>query len=336
MPVRLPSVWDDTRVTLVTTLVRLPTVRQLFLPFLSFALACVGSTSLAAQTRTADPAKRGIALSEFPRFVKLADGVYGYEEIRAPGFTTVSLVVVGSNGVLVADGQGSTAATATMLERIRSLTPLPVRWYVMGSDHGDHTAGNSVLPKHITYIVHRNSRSQLLRDSASAPAGRAVIVPPVAMPADSQAIDVGGIPVIIKFMGRAHTGGDLMVQLPLQKILFMSEAYLNRVFPAMRSAYPSEWVATLDRALALRGVTHYIPGHGFIETPGASREELVEFRDALVAVIAEAKRLHALGLSADDAIRAAQWGKYAEWFLAGQQGPIAVRKVYEEIAGTLK
>ncbi len=303
-----------------------------------FAAATLAvTTPLVAQTRTADPAVRGVALTEFPRFVKLADGVYGYEEIRAPGFTTVSLVVIGRDGVLIADGQGSVAATTTMLGRIRTLTPLPVKWYVVGSDHGDHTAGNSVLPTGITYIVHRNSRAQLLRDSAAAPAGRAaVIVPPVAMSADTQSIDVGGIPVTVRFLGRAHTGGDLMVQLPSHGILFMSEAFLNRVFPAMRSAYPTEWVATVDRALALRGVTRYIPGHGFIEAPGASREELVAFRAALVAVIAEVKRLHGLGMSEAEAVKAAQWGQYGEWFLAGQQAAVAVKKVYEELNGGLK
>lgn len=290
----------------------------------------------AAVVRTADPAARGVALSEFPRMIKLADGVYGYEEIRAPGFTTVSLVVIGRDGVLIADGQGSVAATTTMLERIRTLTPLPIKWYVMGSDHGDHTAGNSVLPKDITYIVHRNSRAQLLRDSAAAPAGRAVMVPPVAMTADEQTLDVGGIPVVVRFMGRAHTGGDLMVQLPTHGMLFMSEAYLNRVFPAMRSAYPTEWIATIDRALALRGVTRFIPGHGFIEEHGVSREELAAFRGALVATIAEVKRLHALGLTADEAVKQAQWGPYSGWFLAGQQAPIVVRRVYDEIEGKLK
>jgi hypothetical protein len=95
----------------------------------------------ASQVRTADPAKRGVALSAFPRTIKLADNVYGYEEIRQPGFTTVSLFVVGVNGVLVADGQGSPAATQTMLQQIRQVTTKPVKWHV-GSDHGDHTAGN--------------------------------------------------------------------------------------------------------------------------------------------------------------------------------------------------
>jgi glyoxylase-like metal-dependent hydrolase (beta-lactamase superfamily II) len=115
----------------------------------------------------------------------------------------------------------------------------------------------------------------------------------------------------------------------------MSESYLNRVFPAMRTAYPSEWVATIDRALKM-DVTRFVPGHGFIEEPAVSREELVAFKGALVAVIAEVKRLHALGLSADDAVKQANWGSYKDWFLVDQQGPIAVRKVYEEIEGKLK
>lgn len=311
--------------------------------FVAFvALLSLGaSRSLEAQPRTADPAKRGVALSDFPRIVRLADNVYGYEEIRQPGFTTVSLFVVGRNGVLLADGQGSPAATRTMLEKIRTVTSLPVRWYVVGSDHGDHTAGNAELPKDITFIVHPTSRAQLVRDSTSAAASarggqppRVVVVPPRAMTGDKETIDVGGILVDVRFLGRAHTGGDLVVHLPREKILFMGEAYLNRVFPAMRSAYPDEWVSVIDRALAM-DITRYVPGHGFIEEPAVSREELVTYRQALVDVIAEVKRLHATGASVEEAARQANWGSYREWFLAEQQGPIAVRRVYEQLLGRL-
>ena len=323
--------------------------------FAAAAVLCgsVASLPLAAQPRTADPVKRGLALADFPRFVKLADGVYGYEEIRSPGFTTVSLIVVGRNGVLIADGQGNPAATQTMLDKIRSITTVPVKWYVVGSDHGDHTAGNRVLPPGITWIVHPTSRAQLQRDSANAaaasaraaadaagrgaaaPAPRVVVVPPLAMTGDRETVDLGGITVEVLFLGRAHTGGDLMVHVPREKILFMSEAYLNRVFPAMRSAYPSEWIRTVDRALAM-DVRRYVPGHGFIEEPGPSRDELAEFRRALEAVIAEGKRLHALGLSAEDAVKQANWGAYREWFIADQQAPIAIRRIYDEIEGRLR
>ena len=307
------------------------------IPALAIVLALgLNVHSVDAQVRTADPAKRGVALAEFPRFVKLANNVYGYEEIRAPGFTTVSLVVVGKDGVLIADAQGSAEATRTMLERIRTLTPLPVKWYVVGSDHGDHTAGNSELPKDVRYVVHPTSLAQLKRDSAAATPPRAVVVPRAAMTGDSETIDVGGKRVIARFLGRAHTGGDLMVEIPDEGILFMSEAYLNRVFPAMRSAYPSEWVAVVDKALAMPGIKRYVAGHGFVEEPARSREELVAYRDALKAVIAEVKRLHDSGMSVDDAVKSAKWGEYGEWFLAESQEPIAVRRVYDELNGKLR
>ena len=286
------------------------------------ALAVSIAATASAQVRTAYPDKRGVKLSEFPRVIKLADNVYGYEEIRQPGFTTVSLFVVGNDGVLIADGQGSPAATQTMLNHVAKVTSKPVKWYVVGSDHGDHTAGNAVLPKDITFIVSKPSQAQLKLAAR-------------AMTSDRQSIDVGGIEVQAIFAGRAHTGGDLLVYLPKQKILFMSEVYLNRVFPAMRSAYPSEWVAVIDKALAME-VDRYVPGHGFIEEPKISREELLEYRQAMRYVIAEVRRLHKLGLSADDAAKQANWGPYKEWFLVEQQGPIAVRKIYEEIEGKLK
>jgi len=151
-----------------------------------------------AQPRTAFPDQRGVTLSDFPRVVTLAPDVYGYEDIREPGFTTVSLIVVGSGGVLVVDGQGSPAATQKLLDAIARITPKPLTWYIVGSEHGDHTAGNSVLPGDITYVVSRASKAQMERDAAN-PNRRAnappVVVPPAAMTADTQSIDVGGIEV---------------------------------------------------------------------------------------------------------------------------------------------
>lgn len=288
---------------------------------LSAALVFVSVLS-AAQVRTAYPDKRGLKLTDFPRTIKLADNVYGYEDIRQPGFTTVSMFVVGNDGVLLVDGQGSVDATKKLVDAIAKVTPKPIKWYVVGSDHGDHTAGNSVLPKDITYIVSPFSKAQMKLDAP-------------AMTGDRQVINIGGIEVQALMLGRAHTGGDLVVYLPKQKILFMSEVFLNRVFPAMRSAYPTEWVAVINWALQM-DVDRYVPGHGFIEEGKASREELVEYQKAMRAVIAEVNRLHKMGLSADDAAKQADWGPYKEWFLVDQQGPIAVRKIYEEIEGKLK
>ena len=68
--------------------------------------------------------------------------------------------------------------------------------------------------------------------------GAAPVVVPTELVGERTVLHIGGTEVHVLFLGRAHTGGDLMVYLPDEKILFMSEAYLNRIFPAMRSAYP--------------------------------------------------------------------------------------------------
>jgi cyclase len=297
------------------------------------ALICLGvtlggasSVALRAmedrQVRTADPIKRGLSRDLFPRTVKITDNVYGYEDFHSAGMVTVTLFVVGTDGVLIADGQGSPAATQKLLDAIAKVTTKPVKWYIVGSDHGDHTAGNSVLPKDITYVVSKASKAAMKLDAP-------------AMTSDTQTINVGGMEVQAIYAGRAHTGGDLLVYLPKQKFLFMSEVYLNRVFPAMRSAYPTEWVSVIDKALKM-DVDLYIPGHGFIEEAKVAREELVEYQKAMRYVIAEVNRLHKLGLSAEEAVKQANWGPYKDWYLAEGQAPIAVRKVYEEIEGKLK
>jgi glyoxylase-like metal-dependent hydrolase (beta-lactamase superfamily II) len=301
---------------------------------LTFAVLLLLVGTAAAQPRTADPVKRGLKPGDLPRIVKITDTVYGYEGIHNSGMPTVSLIVIGRDAVLIADGQGSPEATQKMLDAIATVTPKPIKWYVVGSDHGDHTGGNAVLPKDITYIVSPASKAQLERDAATAKPPRVVIVPPVAMASDKQVVDIGGSEVQVLNLGRAHTGGDLSLYLPTEGILFMSEAYLNRVFPAMRSAYPSEWLKTLDKAIAMNA-RHYIPGHGFIENPKVEREELLEYRKALQYVIDEANRLHKAGLSPDDARKQANWGPYKEWMLSDSQDVIAIRKVYDEIDGKL-
>ncbi|MXX55792.1 MAG: hypothetical protein F4Z44_08395 [Gemmatimonadetes bacterium] len=144
----------------------------------------------------------------------------------------------------------------------------------------------------------------------------------------------GGREIRILFLGRAHTGGDLVVHLPAEKILFMSEAYLHRVFPAMRSAYPSEWVAMIEAAQAM-DVDVYVPGHGFVDSPDILAEELETYRRAVVQVIEEAGRLHAAGLTLEEAVEQADFGELETWSLRSSQGGRALGRVYMELNGEL-
>ena len=184
--------------------------------------------------------------------------------------------------------------------------------------------------------MHPTSKAILERQAASGrgAAGWTLPADAVVVP-EKKAITLGSEELQVIFLGRAHTGGDLSVYLPRQKILFLSETFLNRVFPAMRSAYPSEWLRALTKAEQMKAIL-YIPGHGFTEQAQVSQEELRAYHKALEAVIAEATRLYKAGVPVDDAVKQVNFGEYASWTLASSQGPIAIRKVYEELSGTLK
>jgi len=221
--------------------------------------AGAATVAVAAQNvvRTADPIKRGLKLSDFPRTIKVTDNVYTYEDFHSGDekFTTTNMFVVTSEGVVVADGQGGRAETKGLVDAIAKVTPQPIKYVVICSDHGDHTAGNASFPSGVHYLIHPNGKAAMGRN---APADAELVT-------DTKSLRLGSEPIDVMFLSRAHTGGDLSVYLRRQKILFLSETFLNRVFPAMRSAYPSEWLGALAKAERM-DVNIYIPGHGFTET----------------------------------------------------------------------
>ncbi len=290
--------------------------------------------------RTGDPYARGYSDADFPRIQQLAEGVYSYEQLRSAGdekFATVSLFVVTLEGVLVADGQGNVAESQRMVDEIAKITPQPITHVVVCSDHGDHTAGNSAFPSGATFYAHSTSKA-VLEASANRPdrpAEAPAVVVPTEIVDDTRVLTLGGTEIQIHFLGRAHTGGDLTVYLPRAKILFMSEAYLNRIFPAMRSAYPTEWVAMIRRAQSM-DVERFVPGHGFVDSPTVLAEELETYRGALERVIAEATRLHAIGVPVEQAIEQAAFGDLESWTLRQSQGATAIRRVYLELNGELR
>ena len=298
------------------------------LPALSTLLTV--STLLACEPnplRTADPYARGYTDDDFPRVQELAPGVYSYEQLRSAGderFTTVSMFVVTDEGVLVADGQGSPAETRRLVETIATLTDQPITHVIVCSDHGDHTAGNSEFPASARFYAHPTSQAVLQRaaDNPNRPATAPPVIVPTHLVETTETLHLGGREIRLLFLGRAHTGGDLVVHLPAERILFMSEAYLHRIFPAMRSAYPSEWVAMIEAAQAL-DADLFVPGHGFVDSPEVLAEELETSRLALVQVIEEATRLHAAGLTLEQAVEQADFGDLETWSLHAPARPRA-------------
>jgi cyclase len=297
---------------------------------------------LAQVVRTGDVTVRGLRESDFPRVLKLGDNVYAYEELANPigsnaSFTTNSLIVITPDGVVVADAQGSEAATKRLIEEIGKITPLPIRYVIVGADHADHIAGNGAFASTVRFIAHPTSKAVIERLAATSRdrgtgSTRAPIPVPQETVADKRVLLVGGTELHILFLGRAHTGGDLEVYLPREGILWMSETFHNRIYPSMGgnfSGHPAEWIDVVKKAEAMNA-RMYVPNHGFVDSPEILREELAGFRRALENLVAEGRRLYAAGVPLQTAYRNINLGEFQYWYRAANNMPDGLRKVYAE------
>lgn len=290
--------------------------------------------------QSGDIAKRGLSKADFPRWKELAPNIYAYEGLEFPDtaeivVTTVSLVVVTPEGVVVIDGQGDLRQSQEMVDQIRKWTSQPLRYVVIASDHIDHVGGNAAFKAaypEVVFMASPVSQRNLAKNEN----------PPTEIVDGKRVITLGGTEIQILDIGRGHTGGDLVAYLPQSKVLFMGELYMRHIFPALRSGFPTEWLATIKKAQAM-DVSWYIPGHGFVDDMASMKADLEGYRVSLEYVIAEAKRLHALGLPCPntgkppscDALKQANWGPYLGWAWDENQARLAISKVYQEIEGRL-
>jgi len=302
------------------------------------ALSVVTGTVMSAQAqrRTADITERGLSPSAFPRTTRLADNVYAYEQIDpTKGNVTVNnLIVITPVGVVVADGQGTVENTRRLVAEIAALTDRPITHVIVASEHRDHTGGNSAFPASATFYASPVSAERLRQGAQPTRPGAPPVVVPTALVAQGASVALPGTGVQVRSIGRAHTGGDLVVVLPAQRIVWASEVFLNRIFPSMANSYPTEWVATL-RALEAMDADVFVPAHGFVDRPALLKEEMRHYRLAIERVISEARRLHAAGVSLSEAPARADLGEFRAWTRYDSNIGPALARVYQEIEGTL-
>ena len=117
------------------------------------------------------------------------------------------------------------------------------------------------------------------------------------------------------FFGRGHTGGDVVVYLPNDRVLISGDLITAGV-PYMGDGFVEEWIDTLEHLKSL-DFEWIIPGHGM---PYQERERIdwlqAYFRDFL----AQGRELHAAGVSAEDAAARIDMSAHAEHF-PGINGP---------------
>jgi glyoxylase-like metal-dependent hydrolase (beta-lactamase superfamily II) len=205
-------------------------------------------------------------------------------------------LVVGDDACLVVDTRSHLGEAADLIAAVRTVTPHP--WTVVNTHaHYDHCFGNAAFrPAPIwasrgcaedlvtTGERQRAAVVRQLRDAGDHGTADLMAAAPIDLPdhlvEDVALLDIGGREVALRFLGRGHTGSDLVVEVEDDgggTVVFAGDLVEEGAPPAFDDAYPADWPATLGRLHALaRGPV--VPGHGAVVDAafvGGQREELL-------------------------------------------------------------
>jgi len=130
----------------------------------------------------------------------------------------------------------------------------------------------------------------------------------------------------IRFLGRGHTAGDVVVYLPKEKVVITGD-FLTSGLSNMSDSYPEEWAASLD-ALKKLDFDTVLPGHGEAFTDKA---KIDYFQAYLRDVWSETSRLKKQGVSAEQAAKQVDMTKHKANLPIQAPGipPIAATRIYE-------
>ena len=155
--------------------------------------------------------------------------------------------------------------------------------------------------------------------------------PPNVTYRDSLTLVKGGREVQLHFPGRGHTGGDSLVFLPEERIVFTGDFFVGSPgsggLPYMGDGYVEEWPASLDRLRAL-DFDVMVPGHG---APFREREQIDHLQAYLRDFHTQVAALHAQGVSAEDATAQVDLMAHAAHYgdRVANADPRAVLRMYE-------
>lgn len=217
---------------------------------------------------------------------KIHDDLY---EIEGDGGNVAVLVT--SEGVILVDDKFEYDHDA-ILERIKTITPQPVKYIINTHYHQDHSGGNAKFLPTADIISTQNARTNILEHKQSNVTGSPV-APARIVFTDETAVFLGGKEVRAKYFGRGHTNGDAVVYFPQLRTIHTGDlmAGTSPLIDYNGGGSLIEWTKTLDEALELDFDT-VIPGHGAVTNKAgllAYRNNVEKLRTRVTGLIREGK-----------------------------------------------
>ena len=277
---------------------------------------------------------------------RLADGVYAY---TAQGDPNVGCIV-GSDSILAIEARATPLMAQRWIDVIRrEVSDLPFGDLVLTHYHAVRVLGAAAFDAR-RIVAHANTKRLIdergIEDWASE-AGRmprlfegAETIPGLTHPThtfeDSLTIDLGNRTVELRYLGRGHTSGDLVVWLPDERICFAGDLVEAQAAPYMGDAHIGDWsTTTLDNVAALEP-SQLVGGRGPVVRDDEVQQAIEDTRAFLGTTLDGTKRVKDAGGTLKQAfedVHAKLAPRYAGFPIFEHTMPFNVQRAWDELDG---
>lgn len=278
----------------------------------------------------------------------LADGVYA---LTAEGDPNVG-AIEGEDFIVAIEARATPASARDWLEKLRTLTDKPVKYLVLTHYHAVRVLGASAFEAQ--HIVASSATRHLIEERGQQdwdseygrmprlfkePEGIPGLTWPTVTFDKEYTIELGGSRgrLELRFEGRGHTEGDIVVWHPGSRTLFAGDLVESEAALYTGDAFHFDWsTGTLDRLKSYRAET-LVGGRGAVARGVAATDAAIEqTRGFLQVLIGQVREVHQRkgGLKeAFDAAHAALAPKFGRWPIFEHCLPFDVQRVWDELDG---
>jgi glyoxylase-like metal-dependent hydrolase (beta-lactamase superfamily II) len=278
-------------------------------------------------------------------FRKLSKSCYAFTTEGDPN----TGVIVGDDGVMVIDAQATPLMAREVIRRIRGVTSKPIKYVVLTHYHAVRVLGASAYKAE--HIIASEATLGLIRERGAADMkseiGRfprlfrgAGTIPGLTWPTltfrGELTLMMGKLEVKIVHAGAGHTGGDTIVWVPSQKVLFSGDLVEYEAGIYTGDAHLEVWPQTLERLRSLKPQA-LVPGRGpALTTPADCDRAIAYTQDFIRGLYQVAQR----GVKARKSLkevygmaRRRMDPAYAKYPIYEHCMPFDVSRAYDEASG---
>jgi glyoxylase-like metal-dependent hydrolase (beta-lactamase superfamily II) len=278
----------------------------------------------------------------------IGDGIYA---LTAEGDPNVG-AIEGEDFLVCIEAMATPVAARGWLDRLRTHTDKPVRYLVLSHYHAVRVLGASAFGADVI-IAHDNTRALIaergMADWASElgrmprlfrePASIRGLTWPTATFSERLTIQLGGNrgDLVLAYLGRGHTEGDIVAWLPDQRILFAGDLVEAQAALYTGDAFHTDWATRTLDAVAGLGAQALVGGRGAVARgQDAVTAAVGQTREFLQTMLVEVGAVHAAGGTLKDAFQAAHAAlspRYGRWPIFEHCMPFNVSRLWDELSG---